>query len=94
MFVGAANFIVAVLIPAFVIIGSKSNPTVKSGTVPFFSSARLAAGFAGAIGISMRHLRDYEGGRGSRNLCGASDVGRYPDHQYTCDDLLLSPPRK
>lgn len=36
MFVGAAYFIVAVLIPAFFIFVAKSDPTVKLATVPIF----------------------------------------------------------
>jgi drug/metabolite transporter (DMT)-like permease len=54
MFVGAAYFVVAVLIPAFFIFVAKSDPTVKPGTVPNFhlhaSLWGLAAGFAGAMG--------------------------------------------
>ncbi len=36
MFVGAAYFVVAVLIPAFFIFVAKSDPTVNPGTVPNF----------------------------------------------------------
>ena len=54
MFVGAAYFIVAVLIPAFFIFVAKSDPTVKPGNVPNFhlhaSLWGLAAGLAGAMG--------------------------------------------
>ena len=54
MFVGAAYFVVAVLIPAFFIFVAKSDPTVKPGTVPNFhlhaSLWGLAAGMAGAMG--------------------------------------------
>ncbi len=54
MFVGAAYFIVAVLIPAFLIFAIKSDPTVKAGTIPNFHLHSclwgLAAGIAGAAG--------------------------------------------
>ena len=54
MFVGVADFVVAVLIPAFFIFVAKSDPTVKLGTIPNFqlqaSLWGLAAGMAGAMG--------------------------------------------
>ena len=54
MFVGAAYFLVAVLIPAFFIFVAKSDPTVKPGSVPNYhlhaSLWGLAAGLAGAMG--------------------------------------------
>lgn len=54
MFVGAAYFIVAVLIPAFFIFVAKFDPTAKLGTLPDFhlnaSLWGLAAGIAGAMG--------------------------------------------
>jgi hypothetical protein len=54
LFVGVAYFLVAVLIPAFFIFVTKSDPTVKPGAVPNFHLQAtlwgLAAGFAGAMG--------------------------------------------
>ncbi len=69
MFVGAAYFLVAVLVPALLIFVLNSDPTVKAGATPNFKLASclwgLAAGTAGAMGALCVIFAVTKGGPGA-----------------------------
>jgi hypothetical protein len=69
MLVGAAYFLVAVLVPALLIFALNSDPTVKQGAVPNFKLSSclwgLAAGTAGAVGALCVIFAVTQGGPGA-----------------------------